>query len=46
MDRHLGTRNFDDILFKKYAEIFEQKTGLSVYENKKSILRLQDAIEK
>lgn len=46
-DRHLGARDFDWTLLKFYDKIFqEQNQGLSIMENKKSILRALDAIQK
>ncbi|KRX04010.1 hypothetical protein PPERSA_12457 [Pseudocohnilembus persalinus] len=46
-DRHLGSRDFDWTLLKFYDKIFqEENQGLSILENKKSILRALDAIQK
>jgi len=45
-ERHLGARDIDKTIFKIYAQQFEQKTGLSVYESKKGILRLQEGVER
>lgn len=46
-DRHLGARDFDWTLLKFYDGIFQKSSGgLSIMENKKSILRCLDAIQK
>jgi heat shock protein 4 len=45
-DRHVGGRDFDDVIIEFLAEEFQKKTGINVRNNKKAILKLQAAAEK
>ncbi|RKP19188.1 HSP70-domain-containing protein, partial [Rozella allomycis CSF55] len=45
-DRHLGGRNFDEVLVNHAAEEFKKKHGLDIYTNPKSLFRLRAACEK
>lgn len=45
-DRDLGARDIDWILLNYYENKFQQESnGLSIFENKKAIIRMIDAIE-
>mmetsp|Transcript_43317 Transcript_43317/g.31630 ORF Transcript_43317/g.31630 Transcript_43317/m.31630 type:complete len:830 (-) Transcript_43317:216-2705(-) len=45
-DRHVGGRDFDDVIIEFLAEEFQKKTNINVRNNKKAILKLQAAAEK
>jgi heat shock 70kDa protein 4 len=40
-DKHLGGRDFDDVIIEFLAETFQKKFGIDVRNNKKAILKLQ-----
>lgn len=44
--RNLGCRNIDVKVFQKFALSFKQKTGLDLYENRKSCLKLLQTIQR
>ncbi|KAL4585442.1 hypothetical protein LXL04_010063 [Taraxacum kok-saghyz] len=45
-DDHLGGRDFDEILFKYFAEKFKQQYNIDVYSNTRASIRLRTACEK
>ena len=45
-DRHLGTRDIDANMTEYYCKLFEQKNGIDLHENPKSLYRLIEAIQK
>jgi heat shock protein 4 len=45
-DRHVGGRNFDDVIIEFLAETFQKKTGKDVRKNVKAVLKMQAAAEK
>lgn len=45
-DRNLGGRDFDEALFRHFAEEFKQKTKLDVLTNAKACFRLRNSCEK
>ena len=40
-DKHLGGRDFDDVIIEYMAETFQKKFGIDVRGNKKAVLKLQ-----
>ena len=44
--RNLGCRDIDIKLLEHYAQIFKQKTGLDLHENKKAVLKLLETLQK
>ncbi|KAK2971170.1 hypothetical protein RJ640_008594, partial [Escallonia rubra] len=45
-DRSLGGRDFDEVLFKHFAEKFKVEYKIDVYQNARACLRLRAACEK
>jgi len=45
-DKHLGGRDFDDVIIEWLAADFEKKTRIDVRQNVKAVLKLQVAAEK
>ncbi|XP_006654112.1 heat shock 70 kDa protein 15-like [Oryza brachyantha] len=45
-DRSLGGRDFDDVLFKHFAEKFKDEYKIDVYQNARACIRLRVACEK
>lgn len=45
-ERNLGAREVDWALVNYYAQKFEEQTGLSIFETKKAVVRLIEAVEK
>ncbi|KAI7751045.1 hypothetical protein M8C21_032065 [Ambrosia artemisiifolia] len=45
-DNHLGGRDFDEVLFKYFAEKFKEQYNIDVYTNTRACVRLRTACEK
>lgn len=45
-DNHLGGRDFDEVLFKYFAENFKQQYNIDVYSNTRASVRLRASCEK
>ncbi|KAI4387027.1 hypothetical protein MLD38_004893 [Melastoma candidum] len=45
-DRNLGGRDFDEVLFQRFAAKFKEQYKIDVYENARASLRLRAACEK
>ncbi|KAK9051817.1 hypothetical protein SSX86_028445 [Deinandra increscens subsp. villosa] len=45
-DNHLGGRDFDEILFKYFAEKFKEQYNMDVYSNTRACVRLRSSCEK
>ncbi|CAG8642022.1 2378_t:CDS:2 [Cetraspora pellucida] len=45
-DRHLGGRNFDQILIDHFAEVFKEKYKIDIKSNSKALFRLRAGVEK
>ncbi|MFS8025668.1 putative Heat shock protein 70 family [Helianthus anomalus] len=45
-DSHLGGRDFDEVLFKYFAEKFKEQYNIDVYTNTRACVRLRTSCEK
>ncbi|CAG8466347.1 15893_t:CDS:2, partial [Dentiscutata erythropus] len=45
-DRHLGGRNFDQVLIDHLAELFKEKYKIDIKSNPRALFRLRTAVEK
>ncbi|CAG8665342.1 8617_t:CDS:2 [Acaulospora morrowiae] len=45
-DRHLGGRNFDQLLVDHFAEVFKEKYKIDIKSNQKALFRLRTGVEK
>ncbi|CAG8487357.1 7527_t:CDS:2 [Scutellospora calospora] len=45
-DRHLGGRNFDQVLVEHFSEIFKEKYKIDIKSNQKALFRLRTGVEK
>ncbi|CAG8514047.1 4047_t:CDS:2 [Racocetra persica] len=45
-DRHLGGRNFDQILIDHFTEVFKEKYKIDIKSNSKALFRLRTGVEK
>ncbi len=45
-DRHLGARQMDQLLLGFYRAMLQKSKGIDIFESKKSVMRLTEAVEK
>ena len=46
-ERHLGCRDIDYLLLQHYQKVFEKSSGgMDIFENRKSIVKLTEVIER
>ncbi|CAG8494865.1 11263_t:CDS:2 [Acaulospora colombiana] len=45
-DRHLGGRNFDEVLVNHFVEVFKEKYKIDIRSNPRALFRLRTGVEK